>query len=310
MVPAGAEVPVVRLAVSHETDYHYSAPVELAHHLAFLRPLQDAAQSLLDFDLRIDPLPNDRQSDEDVFGNARGVFSITSPHRGLHVQAQSVVELIPRHEGFDPARTPPWESVRERLRYRADAPFEAASAFAFPSPMAPRVPAIAEHARESFIAGRPIGEALIDWMHRLHEELSYAPESTEISTPVAQAFAQRRGVCQDFSHIVIAGLRTLGLAARYVSGYLLTEPPPGQPRQLGADASHAWVAVWGMGEPGAGTVDGWLEVDPTNDTVADLRYVRLARGRDFSDVSPLRGVIRGGGRHTLLVRVSTTEVHA
>lgn len=305
---SSSEPPARRLAVCHETDYHYSAPVELAHHLAFLRPLEDAAQTLLDFELRIDPAPNDRQADRDAFGNAREVFSLTVPHRGLHVQAQSVVAAAPRHPGFEPARTPAWEQVREQLRYRADASYEPASGYVFPSPMIPRDAAIAAHALVSFTPGRPIGEALLHWMDRLHRELRYAPASTEISTPVAQAFAERRGVCQDFAHILIAGLRTLGLSARYVSGYLLTEPPPGEPRQLGADASHAWVSVWGMGAPGQGSVDGWLELDPTNNVLADRQHVRLARGRDFSDVSPLRGVIRGGGSHTLMVRVSTTEV--
>jgi transglutaminase-like putative cysteine protease len=288
------------LEVEHETLYRYHGSVELAQHIAFLRPRDDAAQRLLDFRLQIEPPPSQLRSDLDAFGNVRTLFALNAPHESLRVVARSRVRVSPP-EALPPA--PAWEAARGRWRYVAGRAPDPAAEFAFASPLLPQHPALRAWAEPSFPPGRPLDEAALDLMHRLHRDFDYVPDSTEVDTPVLEVLLQRRGVCQDFAQLLIAGLRAMGLAARYVSGYLLTEPPPGQPRLQGADASHAWAA---LALPGAdGAPAGWLELDPTNDCVAAAAHVRLAVGRDYGDVPPLRGVIRGGGRHRLQVRVST-----
>jgi len=291
----------VRLQVEHETRYHYSAPVELAHHVAFLRPLEDARQQVEAFELSVEPQPSHQASGDDVFGNRRIFFSATSAHQSLRVLATSRVRVSPR-PAFDPAATPPWEALAGRLRYHGGAPFEPAAEFCAPSPYVPRLAALRDYARPSFTAGTPVAVGALELMHRIHREFRYETASTAIDTPLQQVLAERRGVCQDFAHLMIGALRSLGLSARYVSGYLLTTPPEGQAPLQGADASHAWVSVHCPGIEG-----GWLDLDPTNDLVVSTGHVRLAYGRDYGDVTPLRGVIRGGGRHTLEVRVRTTR---
>jgi transglutaminase-like putative cysteine protease len=198
--------------------------------------------------------------------------------------------------------------VRERLRYVAQAPFVPAVEFAQPSPYVPRLDALRAWARADFDAGRPLAEAALALMQRLHREFRYQAASTQVDTPLAEAFARRTGVCQDFAHVMIGALRMLGLPARYVSGYLLTQSAEGQ-ALLGADASHAWLQVWVPGTPGV-PEDGWLDLDPTNVAVPATDHVRVAVGRDYGDVAPLRGVIRGGGRHTLAVGVTTRRLDA
>ena len=292
------------LEIVHETRYAYAAPVALAHHLAHLRPLADAAQRVLGFDLQITPVPGHRQDSVDSFGNAQCHFSLLAPHGALVVRAASRVVLAPRFGALDAARAPAWDAVAARLPYVARTPFEPALEFALPSPYVPRLEALRDYARRSFPPGRPLAEAAIDLMRRIHADFRYESASTDVDTPLATAFAQRRGVCQDFAHLMAGALRMLGLPARYVSGYLLTEPPEGGPAMVGADASHAWVQAWCPGTPGV-PADGWLDLDPTNDVVPGSGHVRVAVGRDFGDVTPLRGVIRGGGRHTLAVAVTT-----
>jgi transglutaminase-like putative cysteine protease len=182
--------------------------------------------------------------------------------------------------------------------------------FALPSPYVPRLSALRDYAAPDFPAGRPLAQAALALMHRVHADFRYESQSTDIDTPLAQAFAQRRGVCQDFAHLMAGALRMLGLPARYVSGYLLTSAAEGSAPLLGADASHAWVQLWCPGTPGvpaSGPGAGWLDMDPTNDLVPATGHVRVAVGRDFGDVTPLRGVIRGGGQHTLRVAVTTAE---
>ncbi len=194
--------------------------------------------------------------------------------------------------------SPPWEQVREQFRYRAGAAYDSASEFLFASPYVPRDEAFVEFARPSFLPGRPLPEAARDLMERIHHTMTYESESTEVNTPALEALKQGKGVCQDFAHIMVACCRAMGLPARYVSGYLLTSPPPGQPRLVGSDASHAWASVYC---PGLGT---WLDFDPTNNRAPGEDYVTLATGRDFLDVSPMRGVIRGGAQHILDVAVT------
>jgi transglutaminase-like putative cysteine protease len=285
------------LRILHHTRYTYQAPVVVAQHLAHLRPLDLPSQTLLQHQLDIRPAPALQQTSRDALGNWRTFFSLQSPHDTLDVSASSLVQT---RRGQELTDSPPWEAVRERLQYRAHAPYEAAAEFVFPSPYIARHEAFSNYARTAFAPGRPWLDACCDLMAQIHADFEYQPASTGVNTPALQALALRQGVCQDFAHIMIACLRSLGLPARYVSGYLLTQPPPGQPRLVGSDASHAWVSV------PHGT--HWIDFDPTNNRCgvgcAGEDYVTLALGRDFGDVSPLRGVIQGGGAHTLAVAVT------
>lgn len=293
------------LEVVHETAYRYSQPVALSHHVAHLEPLSDEGQHLEAFDLAIQPPPVARRPGIDAFGNACLHFALSRPHTELVVRSRSLVRLAPRFDGLEPEAGPAWEVVRDRLRYVARAPFDPAVAFVQPSPFVPRLEELARVARASFVRGRPVASAALDLMHRVFAEFDYRSQSTDVDTPVARVLESRTGVCQDFAHVAIGACRMMGVPARYVSGYLLTGPlPGGGPGLVGADASHAWLQVYCPGTPGCGR-DGWLDLDPTNDIVPATEHVRLAVGRDFGDVTPLRGVIRGGGRHRLSVAVTT-----
>jgi transglutaminase-like putative cysteine protease len=288
------------LEVRHETVYTYGAPVELAHHIAFLRPRDDGPQRLLDFALEVDPPPARLAHETDAFGNTRTLFSLHAPHGALRVTATSRVRLA---SPVAPEPGPDAPAAREHWRYLAGRAPDSAAGHVFASPLVPLADELRDWALPSFPPGRPLADGATELMQRLHDGFEYDPESTHVGTPLLEAFRQRRGVCQDFAHVMIGALRSLGLAARYVSGYLLTEPPPGQPRLQGADASHAWVAVALPREDGA--EPDWLELDPTNACVAGASHVRVAFGRDYGDVTPLRGVIRGGGAHRLAVAVET-----
>ncbi|MEJ8822154.1 transglutaminase family protein [Variovorax humicola] len=289
------------LHVTHETRYDYTPPVETAQHLAHLKPLVTPSQRLVSHKLVITPEPAQRSESPDIYGNARAFFALDSTHQKLVVTAESVVETSKPVLGSDAAVSLPWEQVRERFQYRKGSLYDAASDFVYPSPYVPRHEDFAAFARPSFTPGRPTFDAAMDLCLRIYNEFDYDTTSTEVSTPAVEALAQRGGVCQDFAHIMIACLRTMGLPARYVSGYLLTQPAPGEPRLVGADASHAWVSVYLPGTDGPGD---WAEFDPTNGRPPGEDYVTLAIGRDYSDVSPMRGVLHGGARHTLKVGVT------
>lgn len=289
------------LHVRHATTYRYTARVDVAYHLMHLAPRGDAYQRVDAFALTIEPAPAERTVSTDSFGNLRTFCTLATPHEVLEVIATSRVALASRFADLEPERSPRWEEVQSMLRYTVGARFVPASEFAFASPFVPVLAELRDYARASFAPGRPWIVAALDLMQRVHEDFDYDPSATDVATPLAQAFRQRRGVCQDFAHVMIGALRALGLPAAYVSGYLLTRPPAGQPRLLGADASHAWVSVWCP-------VLGWVDLDPTNNVVADATHVRLAIGRDYGDVMPLRGVIRGGGAHTPSVAVSVVPV--
>lgn len=291
----------MRLHVRHHTRYHYQAPVVSSQHVAMLRPRDGDGQRLLSHRLTVLPSPAYQQEETDLYGNVRTLFALQQPHHTLDVTADSGVETQPAEQ---PSGDEPWEAVRDRLRYQAGQPYRAEAEFTFASPYVP-ADAMAdaelfEYALSSFPPGGGWLAGCRDLTARLHADLAYAPASTEVHTPLLTAFRQRRGVCQDFAHVMIGALRTLGLPARYVSGYLLTQPPPGQPRLIGADASHAWVAV-----PYGGR---WFDLDPTNQRWGldrpDEAYVTVATGRDYGDVAPLRGVIQGGGMHELSVAVT------
>ncbi len=299
------------LDVMHDTTYRYAGEVSLAHHVAYLRPLATPYQRVDAFRLGVAPTPATQRDEFDVYGNARTYFSLDQPHTRLAVRAVSRVRVTSRYGDFDAVETMPWEEAAAALEYRSSRPFRPETEFSFPSPFVPRHRELGQYAMASFPRGRPIAQAAVDLMHRVHHDFRYESDATEISTPVLEAFNTRRGVCQDFAHVMIGCLRALGLAARYVSGYLLTRPAPGRPRLIGADASHAWVSAWcPRPRTDTGFADGcWLDLDPTNDVVPSISHVTLALGRDFGDVSPLHGIIRGGGTdHTLAVGVTVRPV--
>lgn len=299
------------LQITHETCYDYSPMVNIAQHVAYLKPLNMRAQTLLSHSLVVTPEPSQQSSSIDVFGNTRQFFSLQSAHNELVITARSTVATM------GPSHCPsqiPWESVRERFRYDAENPFDSAAEFIFASPYVPHHGEFAAYARPSFGAAIPLVDAARDLMQRIHRDFTYESHSTEVNTPALQALAQRKGVCQDFAHIMIACLRAYGVPARYVSGYLLTHPAPGQPRLIGSDASHAWVSVYLPDGPDSPAGARWHDFDPTNNRdgwgTPGEDYVTLAIGRDFADVSPVRGVIHGGANHTLRVGVTVEPLEA
>ncbi len=292
----------MKLRITHETRYEYQPAVETAQHMAYLKPMHAGGQRLLGHQLEIFPQPSAIHETIDIYGNPRHYFCLQTPHRQLQVVSTSEVTTP---TSTLPRSTVTWESVRERLHYLVGAPFDAASEFVFASPMVPRQSEFADYARASFIAGGGLQTCAVDLMNRMYADFTYESQSTEVNTPALQALAQRKGVCQDFAHILIACLRSMGLAARYVSGYLLTLPAPGSVKLRGSDASHAWASVY---VPDLPEGQRWVDLDPTNDRAGwpspGEDYVTVALGRDFSDVSPLRGVIHGGASHTLQVGVT------
>jgi len=334
------------LSVRHDTRYAYDAPVVIAHHMAYLRPRDTAMQRVRGWRLRIDPPADANQvpaemlshqstrhvdslpvgmaastligeatglaeetlvmpvrrvfESQDSWGNWRHSFSHTRVHERLQVSSTFEVG-VSRGPDLDPAGSPPWETVAEDLVYRAGAARSEPIEFTLPSRFAPRDAALAAFARQAFTRGRPLLEAALALCSLIYRDFKYAPASTSVGTGALQALKLRRGVCQDFAHVMIGALRSIGLAARYVSGYLLTNPPPGQPRLIGADASHAWVMVWCP-------VHGWVALDPTNDVIVRDDHVTLSWGRDYADVAPLRGVIRGGDAASPHVAVTVAPI--
>jgi transglutaminase-like putative cysteine protease len=290
-----ADAQPVEYEVAHTTEYDYSLPVAVSHHLACLSPRVLPRQQVLHHDLQIEPAPAAISTHTDYFGNALTFFAMQGPHQRLVVSARSQVVL--EAPGLpSPTDTPPWEAVADREALPLDA-----LEFVFGSAPSSASTEPSDYARASFPAGRPLLEAVLELTRRIHEDFTFDPKATTIRTPLADIFESRRGVCQDFARLEIACLRSLGLPARYVSGYLETVPPPGRPRLLGADASHAWLAVYCPGT-------GWIDVDPTNNVLPSRRHVTVAWGRDYGDVSPIHGVILGGGKHTLRVNVDVLRL--
>lgn len=289
-----------RYRVVHETRYHYSEPVRLSHQVVHLAPRALSFQRTEDFDLAIKPTPGTLSRGADAFGNHVTTFTLDESHSALSVRADYRVEVEDRPVPPD-AATLPWELVRERLAYRAGripSPDDLEAArFRFESPRVRNKREIAAWTRACFPPGAPILAGVRALAARIHEDFTFDPEATTVSTPVTEVFVRRRGVCQDFAHFMLSCLRSLGLSARYVSGYLLTHPPPGRPRLLGADASHAWVSVYCPDQ-------GWIDADPTNALLCGREHVTIGWGRDYSDVAPLRGVLLGGGAHTVAISVT------
>ncbi|MEP6739215.1 MAG: transglutaminase family protein [Caldimonas sp.] len=285
-----------RYTVLHETRYAYRVPVAQSWQLAHLTPRVLPWQKVHAHDVRIEPEPDERHDGGDAFGNGVTHFAVHSPHPLLRVRMACEVDVSDRP---DAARLGAlaWEAVRESLHSAPAQDGLVAVRMAEPSTLVPWSDAARAWATPSFSAGRDWLDAVTDVMHRIHAEFEFEPGATTVTTSVDEVLAQKSGVCQDFAHLMLACLRGYGLPARYVSGYLLTDPPPGRPRLLGVDASHAWVAAYSP-------VHGWVEFDPTNDTLADRRHITLAWGGDFADVVPLRGVILGGRGQRMEVAVS------
>lgn len=285
----------MKYRVSHATTYRYGKPVDLASHMLHLAPRELPHQQVLACRIVATPEPSRQSQRFDHFGNGVAWLFLDRPHERFEVTLEATIDvLFPRPR--EPATTLPWELVAAAARQAGPQAWQAAE-FAFDSPMAPAEAGAGAYASVSFPPGRPILAGLLDFNARIRREFAFKAGVTTISTPVARVLAQRAGVCQDFSHLMISGLRALGLPARYVSGYLRTKPPPGQTARRGADQSHAWVGAW------LGPEFGWVDLDPTNDLVVRDEHVVLAWGRDYGDISPVRGVILGGGHHTVSVAV-------
>lgn len=283
----------LRYHVLHDTTYDYDQPVGESRQLLRLTPRPLPWQNCLAHRIEVQPEPSRIDEFIDGFGNPVTSLHLEADHAQLLIRAESWIELLPR-EIPAAADSPPWEGVRQALAYRAERRYAAAAleaaVFKFESTHVRVKREFAAYAQQLFGPGRPLLDGVAALMERIHEEFTFDPEATDVSTPVTEVFARKRGVCQDFSHFMISCLRSLGLPARYVSGYLLTRPPPGKPRLIGADATHAWVSVFCPRQ-------GWIDFDPTNNLQPNLEHITVGWGRDFADVSPLRGVILGGGEH-------------
>lgn len=290
-----------RYHVEHDTCYAYTTPVSQSWQLARLTPRTLPWQTLLSHALQIDPPADERHDAPDSFGNTVTHFGLHGAHRLLRVRMQCTVEVADRPDLGQSVESQPWEAVRDAVRRTPPPEDLVAARMSEPTPLVPLSEAARAYAAPSLSPGRDWLDAVGELMRRIHADFEFVPGATTVSTSVDEVLHKRCGVCQDFAHLLLAGLRAHGLPARYVSGYLLTEPAPGLPRLMGVDASHAWVAAWSPRH-------GWVEFDPTNDQRADARYITLAWGADFADVVPLRGVILGGGAQEMDVSVSVVPV--
>jgi transglutaminase-like putative cysteine protease len=289
----------VNYRLVHRTCYEYGQPVSLGHSEARLTPRALPHQECLQHQLAIEPPPSALRRRVDFFGNEVTYSAIQQPHRKMVVMATSQVRVEPGDRR--PLPELPWEEARECLRREDGEEILQARPFALDSPLIAAGEELARYAAPSFGKERPLVEAASELMSRIHRDFSFVPGFTTVSTPLSQVFEHRRGVCQDFAHLGIGCLRSLGLAARYVSGYIETLPPPGKERLKGADASHAWLALFVPGW-------GWLDFDPTNDLRPAERHLTLAWGRDYGDVPPLKGVVFGSGEHRLEVAVDMERI--
>lgn len=291
----------MRYAVTHGTTYSYDDDVNDSLGVAHLVPRTLASQRVLSSEVVVSPAPVDLAHDTDFYGNTATYFQVTEAHRRLEVEGRSEVEVdAPTYD--EKGLATPWDRARPLVDPRLPGAWQATD-FALPSAQVEQVPEAHDYAAESLRPGRPIGAAVTELMHRIHADFRYDSAATTVTSTVEETFRERAGVCQDFAHLTLACVRSHGLAARYVSGYLATQPPPGRDRVVGADASHAWVAVW---LPGSGE---WLAVDPTNDQWAGDRYVTVAWGRDYGDVPPVKGVIfTEAKKSTLRVSVDVSPI--
>ncbi len=287
--------------IRHVTSYSYESPVSFARCSLRLEPRTGDGQQLVSHSVEIRPKPADRALRRDFFGTLTESILIETAHRSLRIDSRSRVSVSRQAPGRD-APSPAWESVRDVAFEAASLGPESPVGYVFASPLVPVQRPVTAYAAASFPPGSGILAGAVDLMHRIRTEFKYDPKATVISTPLKEVFEKRHGVCQDFAHVMIAGLRGLGLPAAYVSGYLRTIPPPGKPRLQGADATHAWVSLW------CGEGFGWVGFDPTNDILVENDHIILAVGRDFSDVSPIDGIIVGSRKQKLAVAVDVLLV--
>jgi transglutaminase-like putative cysteine protease len=286
--------------IVHRTTYGYSAPVTVSQHAARVEPRSLRNQFLEEFSLRIEPEPSVRKTRTDYFGNRICFFSIQEVHMRLEIVAECRVTVVPVTQ---PALSlsPRWEQVARLFSDPVSPEVVEPYEFVFDSPLLRASPALADYARQSFTAEGPLLVSVLDFNRRIHSDFKYDKVATTVATPLEEVIKNRRGVCQDFAHFAIACLRSLGLAARYVSGYLRTERQGAKPALIGADASHAWFSVFCPGV-------GWIDFDPTNNVMPETAHITLAYGRDFNDVSPVSGIITGGGEHHVKAGVSVSAL--
>lgn len=291
----------LKYEINHTTLYRYETPVLHSHQRLHLTPRDVGHQEIARHTLEIEPTPTMRRDDVDSFGNPVVMIEIDREHRTFSVRATSIIEVTVRAMP-DPMATSPWEEVAASLSGCAAGGCDIdVIQYACPSRLTPASLETLEFAAQSFTPGRPVLEGARDLTHRIFSQFKFDATATDVSTPVLQVLRMRRGVCQDFSHLALACLRSLKLPARYVSGYLLTRPPPGHPKLRGADASHAWISVWAP-------ETGWVDFDPTNGIIPLDEHIAIAYGRDYDDINPISGIILGGADHTVSVSVDVDPV--
>lgn len=285
----------MRYSIVHKTAYKYSEPASLSQNELYLHPRETSAQRVVQSRLAIEPKPQYLHRRKDFFGNIAHVFMVQQVHNDLTMTVASIVETKPSVAPA-PADTLPWETAAHRLVLHERPEELEACQFTFASPLVTVGPAARAYALPSFPPGVPLLAGAMDLIQRIFTDFAYDKAATTIDTTVDQLLISRKGVCQDFAHLAISCLRALGLSARYVSGYLETTPPPGKPKLVGADESHAWISLF---VPDA----GWIDLDPTNNLMTGETHITLAWGRDYGDVTPVKGVVMGGGVHALSVTV-------
>ena len=302
------------LEILHDSTYTYAGHVETVRHLAHLKPRSNTYQNIVHSNIKIEPTPDIYYETQDIFGNYSSYFSIQEKHPTLVIQSRSQVETfsISNHQKLE--NIPKWEHVKEYFQYSTRQKWDSASEFLFNSSLIQYDSRYVQFAKDVFLPNRSILDGAIALMEQIYDQFEYQTKSTDINTPTLEAFDQRKGVCQDFSHIFISCMRSIGLPAKYISGYLLTTPPPGKIRLIGADASHAWASVYIpcfdlYNKLSSGV---WCDFDPTNNRWGigspGEDYIFLAQGRDYADVSPIRGVIKGGANHDLKVSVTVRPI--
>ncbi len=285
--------------VSHKTVYHYTAPVTQSHHLIHLAPRPVECQRVTRHTIIVDPAPATRTDFTDAFGNPASILTIEQDHAELLIHSRGQIEVTPPVKA-DLSATASWSKLAAALGAGPGPHDLDVLQYRCASRYTPLIPEASEYARQSFPPGRPVLQGVMDLTRRIYTDFTYDGAATDINTELSALLRLRRGVCQDFAHLAIAGLRSLGLPARYVSGYLLTHPPEGQTKLAGADASHAWISAWAP-------ETGWVDFDPTNNIIPSGEHITIAYGRDYHDVSPISGVLLGGGEHRVDVTVDVTQ---
>lgn len=292
----------MKFRITHSTRYVYAEPVSLSHNLVCLRPRDRGTQSCLRHELSVFPTPSARNDGRDYFGNHMTFFSLQKAHTELTIATESEVTITTSPQP-DISRGSSWEQVRQTLLQPPNVQTLTAREFSFDSPYISRAADLAEYAIASFPSGRPMLECVLDLTERIHHDFEFLPGATKVGTPVPEVLRTRQGVCQDFAHLQIGCLRSLGLAARYISGYIATTPPPGQPRLTGADVSHAWISVFAP-------EFGWVDFDPTNGLMPSDGHITVAWARDYDDVGPIKGILVGGRRQRMDVAVDVAPIEA